>query len=394
MVVPAPDYLGPLLDASHQLAPHALPAAARMAAGLLGATDLTIYLVDYTQRVLIPVPDRERPDRKDELEIDSTLAGRAYRHTEVLTSRANGCVRLWVPLLDGAERLGVVELALEHPDDETILRCRRLVSLIGLLVVSKSLYGDVIELARRRRPLELSAEFRWALLPPLTFANPRVAVAGILEPAYEVAGDAFDYGLNGEVLHLAVIDAMGHGLEAARLANLAVVSYRHARRLGANLQETYRQMDDTVADQFGEDRFVTAQLATLAIDTGRLTWINAGHPRPLLLRRGTVVDELDGGETCLPIGLCGTAAPPGEYALEPGDAVVFFSDGVVEARSPEGELFGEKRLADHLSRAASSQEQPAEMMRRLAHAILTHQQADLRDDATLLYVQWTGPATS
>ncbi|HEX2038628.1 MAG TPA: PP2C family protein-serine/threonine phosphatase [Acidimicrobiales bacterium] len=390
----APDYLGPLLDASHQLAPHALASAARSAATVLGATDLTIYLVDYTQRVLIPLPDVARPDDKDRLDIDSTMAGRSYRHTEVLTSRANGAVRLWVPLLDGAERLGVVELTLEHPDDDTIAHCRRLVSLLGQLVVTKSLFGDYIELARRDRPLELAAEFRWTLVPPLTFANPRVGVAGILEPAYEVAGDAFDYALNGSTLHLAVIDAMGHGLEAARLASLAVVSYRHARRLGEDLEATYRRMDDAIAEQFGDERFVTAQLATLGTDTGRLTWLNAGHPHPLLLRRGTVIGELEGGEICLPIGLCGTATPPAEYSLEPGDAVVFFSDGVVEARSPEGELFGERRLADHLSRAASSQEQPAEMMRRLAHAVLTHQQADLRDDATLLYVEWKGAPTS
>ncbi|MDQ3756564.1 MAG: serine/threonine-protein phosphatase [Actinomycetota bacterium] len=389
-----PDYLGPLLDASHRLAPHALAAAARQAASLLGATELTIYLVDYNQRVLVPVPDVVHPVDKDELEIDSTMAGRCYRQTEVLTSRADGSVRLWVPLLDGSERLGVVEFELDHPDDVTITRCQRLVSLLGQLIVTKSLYGDTLELVRRRRPLELAAEFRWTLLPPLTFANARVAVAGILEPAYEVAGDAFDYALNGDVMHLAVIDAMGHGLEAARLANLALASYRHSRRSGADLTETYRNMDAVIADQFGNDRFVTAQLATLATDTGRLTWINAGHPRPMLVRGAAVVSELDGGETCLPIGLGDTPAPPGEYSLEPGDAVMFFTDGVVEARSPDGEPFGEERLADHVSRAASSQEQPAEMMRRLGHAILTHQQTDLRDDATLLYVTWMGAATS
>src|SRR5687768_17556518 len=155
-----PDYLGPLLDVSHQLAPHALVPAAQKAAAVLGATELTLYLVDLNQRVLVPLDG----DEKDALEIDATMAGRAYRHTETLVSRADGSVRLWVPLLDGAERLGVVELALEHPDDDTIKRCRRLVSLLGQLVVTKSLYADCFELVRRRRPLGLGAEFRWMLL--------------------------------------------------------------------------------------------------------------------------------------------------------------------------------------------------------------------------------------
>jgi serine phosphatase RsbU (regulator of sigma subunit) len=77
--------------------------------------------------------------------------------------------------------------------------------------------------------------------------------------------------------------------------------------------------------------------------------------------------------------------------LEPGDTLLFFTDGVTEARSPEGEEFGRGRLGDLLVRAVASDEVPAETMRRLSHAVLEHQQGRLQDDATLLMLRWKGP---
>ena len=159
-------------------------------------------------------------------------------------------------------------------------------SLTAGLVVSKSAYGDNLVLTRRLRDMDLAAEMRWSMLPPLTFTNDRVAIAGMLEPAYEIAGDAFDYAVNGDVAHVAIIDAMGHGLEASRMANLAVGSYRHSRRRGLDLVATFAAMDKVVAEQFGAEKFVTGQLVSLDLANGRLTWVNAGHPRPLLWRDG------------------------------------------------------------------------------------------------------------
>src|SRR5665811_2284499 len=92
---------------------------------------------------------------------------------------------------------------------------------------------------RDRQPMSLSAEMQWQLLPPLMMSTPQVAIAGALEPAYDVAGDSFDYALNDDVLHLAMIDAMGHGLSAAVMATLAMGAYRHARRLDVGLDQLY-----------------------------------------------------------------------------------------------------------------------------------------------------------
>ncbi|HZA80975.1 MAG TPA: PP2C family protein-serine/threonine phosphatase, partial [Actinomycetes bacterium] len=245
-------------------------------------------------------------------------------------------------------------------------------------------------MARRRQAMSLAAEMQWQLLPPLTLVTPRVVIAGLLEPAYEVAGDAFDYAVNGDIAHLAVIDPVGHDLTASVLAAVTVGSYRHSRRAGLDLRATHAAMDQTVAAQFGGERFVTGQLAQLDCVTGLLQWVNAGHPLPLLLRQAKVVDTL----ACHPVPPLGVGLGQPEIAaaaLEPADRVLFYTDGVTEGRNLAGEPFGEARLADLLVRATLAGQPAAETMRRLAHAILAHQGRAPRDDATMVFLEWPGP---
>src|SRR5205807_2529721 len=78
------------------------------------------------------------------------------------------------------------------------------------------------------------------------------------------------------------------------------------------------------------------------------------------------------------------------HGLEPGDQVVFFTDGVIEARSPDGNFFGADRLADLVGRATAGGNLPPETLRRLVHSILDHQAGDLQDDATAVLVEWKG----
>jgi phosphoserine phosphatase RsbU/P len=103
-----------------------------------------------------------------------------------------------------------------------------------------------------------------------------------------------------------------------------------------------------------------------------------------------VVAELS-CDSVLPSGLGDGAPKPGIGELEPDDVVLLYTDGVTEARTAGGELFGLDRLADLLEREAASGRTAEELLRRLARSVLDHQAGDLRDDATMLLVQWTGP---
>jgi serine phosphatase RsbU (regulator of sigma subunit) len=233
------------------------------------------------------------------------------------------------------------------------------------------------------------AEMLWRQLPPLTFATDRFVVTAQLEPWHEVGGDAFDYSIDGDTLRLAVFDAMGHGLGATLMAGVALAVYRNCRRDGRGLVATATAIDEVLSKQFGDESFVTAVLAELDLVDGTISTLSAAHPAPLLVRDGKALGELD-TDPGLPLGLGGRDDTVVRASLQPGDRLVMFSDGVVEARDTDGAFFGADRLVDLLGRAEAARQTPPETLRRLVLAVLEHQQGTLQDDATLLMLEWAG----
>ncbi|PWR08745.1 serine/threonine-protein phosphatase, partial [Micromonospora sicca] len=376
------DALQGLLRQSHHALPEDLPGMARWAARQLGADDMVLYLVDHEQRQLLPLPGPDAP-RRDSLAIEGTLAGRAFSMLRPVGGPVDDGARLWLPLLNGMERMGVAEVvAAAAVADSSVAAFEAVAALLAELVITRSHYNDTIERVRRRAPMRLAAEMLRAQLPPLTFSTGNVIISGILEPCYDVGGDAFDYAVNGDTAHLALFDAVGHGsgggMRAVMLASLALAAYRNARRSGFDLVETYHHIDTAVRDH---DRrgLITGVLAELDQRTGRLRVISAGHPGGLVLRRGRVATVLP-TPTALPVAL-GDRRPPVvvEEALEPGDDVLFYTDGIIEARSADGERFGTERLVDFTVRALADRLPLPETARRLVHAILAYQDDRLQD---------------
>ena len=395
--------LDALFDQARNEAPHELPGLLSRHAPLIGALEATIYLVDLQQVSLTPFVGPAAPGPEPHpglLPIDTTIAGRAYQHGQVIVQPGpDAGATVWLPLLDGGTRLGVLSVHVAAPDDvaepEAPLSVwlRRLAGTVGHLLALRTRYGDSIVIATRAAEIGLAAEIQWGVLPPLTFDSAQVSIAGILEPAYDVAGDSVDYAVDPDIVRVAIFDGMGHGLRSAQLAALSVAAYRNARRGGRSLTATASVIDDAVEAGFGTESYTTAVIAELDTGTGHLSWVNAGHPEPLLLRQGQLVRTLhvDPG---LPFGL-GLADTEHRYAvgtdqLEPGDHVLFHTDGVTEARSPSGDLFGVDRLVDLLARTVAENLTPAESMRRVGRALLAHQEAHLTDDATLLLLVWPG----
>ncbi|MER6203636.1 PP2C family protein-serine/threonine phosphatase [Streptomyces sp. NPDC001586] len=384
--------LGLLLDRAPHLPPQLIAPLIAEEVGRVGGRDVSILLQDYAQELLVPLPGRKLHVSQPQPVIDSP-AGRAFlRGKAVEVPLARGGVRMYLPLLDGSDTVGVMALTLDDVGEDDRRLLRRLAGLVADLLVTKNAYTDQFFLARRREPMSVSAEIQWGLLPPLTMTVPQVAVAGMLEPAYRVAGDSFDYALNDNILHVAVIDAMGHGLNAAVMATVAIGAYRHARRVFVSLAEKYTYMDDAISRQFGPDHFVTAQLMHLNIATGELELVNAGHPAPLLIRDGKVLRQLDSATT-LPVGFGGEEPRIREHTLRQGDRVLCYTDGIIEEHVTGGEQFGEERLIRCVNLLG---EKPSEGMRadlrRLSHTLKSERGGHTSDDATLFMIEWRGGA--
>ncbi|MCF6507452.1 serine/threonine-protein phosphatase [Blastococcus sp. MG754426] len=380
--------LGSLLDRAHLIPPRLVGPLIAQEIQAIGGTEIAIYLQDYDQVHLQPLEGSGLVGER--VLIDSSLAGRAFTtDTPVEEDLADGSVRMYLPMLDGSDRIGVLALRLPAVNDADRRLARRLAGLVADLVVTKSGYSDTFARFRTAQPMSLSAHLLRRTLPPLSMTNPDVELAGILEPAYQVGGDTFDYALNGHILHFGMFDAMGHGLEAATMASVVLAAYRHGRLSGMGLPQLHAAMDRTVAEVF-PGRFVTAQIGELDTERGVMTWINAGHPSPLWIRDGRVIGELT-GTIARPIGFGGASAHVMTAKLEPGDRVLIFTDGVVEERLEGGEQFGDARLRHLLERTTSQRLPVAEAVRRLSHALTAARYGRTSDDASLLMIEYKGP---
>jgi sigma-B regulation protein RsbU (phosphoserine phosphatase) len=193
------------------------------------------------------------------------------------------------------------------------------------------------------------------------------------------------------VAHLVILDAVGKGLGAALACAVALAAIRAERRAGRGLREQAGAADVALLEQFSDARFATAVLGELDLDTGRLRYLNAGHPAPLLLRDGKLVQELPGARR-MPLGLADPETHIAEARLEPDDRLLFYTDGVTEARTPGGERFGLSRLVGLVEGHARSNLAAPEVLRRLAHAVIEYQGGPPDDDATLLLVEWSEAA--
>ena len=387
--------LGAALRAAHGADPAAVSEVILRLATGIGATDATLYLVDFAQVTLEPVPDRNaHVEIATSEDVATTMAGRAFSSGSATTAERPDGVRVWVPVIEGSDRTGVLALTLASADAESVQRCEELGLFAGYLVATQARSTDLYNLYRRRRALSLAASMQWDLLPPLVLKTSRLVVAGFLEPAYEVGGDCFDYALNDTLFDVAIVDAMGHGVASSLIAALSLGSYRHDRREGRSLSDIHTNLDAVMSTNLPQLLFATGQLARIDVEDGTMTWTNAGHPHPLLIRGGQVLRELE-CEPSLPWGLGSLSPDPSApavatVALEPGDSVLFFTDGVTESKRRGGDRFGTAHLVDLVGQHASQQLEVEEVVRRLARAIVEEHAGRPDDDATLVLVQWQG----
>ncbi|WP_329046417.1 serine/threonine-protein phosphatase [Amycolatopsis sp. NBC_01488] len=367
-----------LLEGAHRAPPERLPAVAAEAGRALDLR-IGIYLADYDQRTLVPL----RAEAAAEQDIETTVAGDVFRRAGTAVTRDGPDPTLWTVLLDGVERLGVLEIVPTDgadPDDPVLReQCRWLATLLGHLVTITTQYGDGLDVRRRRRHRGSPAELLWQSLPPLTGATESVVVGGSVQPAYDLCGVAFDYALSERRARLAMFDAGPRTGAASYAVVNALAAYRAARRDGASLGEQYTAVGRALA---GSDAVVTGVVAELDLRTGALRWLDAGNPVPLVVRDGAALPDPRPAAARFAAG----EGPPraNEVRLQPGDVLALYSRGLAETTGGDGTPFGRDRVAGYLA----DETLPPETARLLTRAVVAHAEGELEFDAGVLVASW------
>ncbi|TMU97423.1 PP2C family protein-serine/threonine phosphatase [Streptomyces sp. DASNCL29] len=386
----AEQLLEELLRATQEASPAELPVALDHYTEAMNMGHAVVFLIDLRQRLLMPLEEGE-----PRLELDHSLAGFAYRTDSVrIEEDGAGGLTVWLPLLNGAERLGVLQLRMASLDGLRLWRCRTLASLLAMVITAKRTYIDTFAQRTRTRSMQLPTEMLRAFLPPRSIGTGRVVSTAVVEPAYELGGDAFDHSFTEDVLHATILDAMGHDLASGLTTSVAMAGSRNARRTGADLAALVTTVDEALA-KWLPDQFCTGVFLQLHMPSGTLRWSNCGHPTPLVIRRQRLLEKELERPAEPPLGLPArlSDAPRHVYetTLEPGDRVLLYTDGVVESRDEGGEQFGLERFADHIIRSTAAGQNAPEVLRLLIHAILDHRHSELSDDATILMIEWHPP---
>ncbi len=207
------------------------------------------------------------------------------------------------------------------------------------------LLEEAIQNRARERELEQAAAIQRRLLATAPVIRPGYFFHATHRSCLAVGGDYMDFIDCGDRgLVLAIGDVSGKGMGAALLMSTAQATVRAEVRAGGGPLSIARRVNASLYESTDEDKFITLFLGLLDTATGRLTYVNAGHDAPILIR-----GKSDTAETLAATGLIAGILPDAPIAeaaidLEPGDLLYAYTDGLREARSPEGEEYGEDRL--------------------------------------------------
>lgn len=237
------------------------------------------------------------------------------------------------------------------------------------------------ELEHKARELDMAARVQRSILPQASPTLHRLATAWYYEPTTEVGGDLYDVvPLSGGRTFLFVADAMGHGVQAALAISIVKATLSAYLGVGDDLAGLLTRLDEAIAGLL-DGRFVTAAACVIDPESRRLRYALAGHP-PFLVSGPSGVRTV--GEGSLPLGTgLGQSYRSDEVALDPGAGVLLYSDGLTEARNPEGTQFGLGALKIRYADLAETN--PEETIRSL-HATLKTFRGDepFSDDLTIL----------
>ena len=236
------------------------------------------------------------------------------------------------------------------------------------------------------KDVELAAQVQRLFLPLNKPAIDGLEIAGMMQPARGVSGDYYDYfPIDANTTQIIIADVSGKRVPAALLTSATAAAMRLEANHERNMLEQVERLNSGILSVSDADRYVTLLLAEIDVQKRKLQYVNCGHNPALLFRATTgTLTHLD--SSCPPIGLSPEEICELSSAnLAPGDIVVFYTDGVTEAKTPLGEEFGMERLSATVRRGSSLSAE--ELMTDIYTAAANFCGDDFADDVTLLVVK-------
>ena len=198
-------------------------------------------------------------------------------------------------------------------------------------------------LVRVERELEEARRFQQSLLPPPCFERAGLSIHARYLACTELAGDIYDYVTSPDgTVALLIADVVGHGTSAAMMTAVVKAAFRASHGDGFEPRAVVERVREGIRD-FDPARFVTLCCARLDTNTHELTFVNAGHPEPIARTKAAQPVLLSPTAPLLTSALSDLPCDQATVRLEPGDSLLFYTDGVTEAWSPTG-MFGPERL--------------------------------------------------
>jgi sigma-B regulation protein RsbU (phosphoserine phosphatase) len=292
--------------------------------------------------------------------LPNVLEDAAFRSQDSILStgiRSAVCVPLWYTPREGLadQVIGLVyldTLRKTHSFDENDLRIlTALANIAAAKIENVRLLEESLEKRRMEEDMQRAADIQRRLLPEQSPQVPGYDLMGSNRPCLTVGGDYYDFMVSEGRVLMALGDVSGKGTGAALLMAVLRAAVRAHWQEGS-MAEALERINRTVCQNVPEGKYVTFFGARLDIASGRLTYVNAGHNAPLLVRAGGAAERLEEGGMVLGM-FEGVPYAEGVVDMARGDLLTAFSDGVTETFDTDGEEFGEDRLLAALLRCRS-----------------------------------------
>lgn len=360
---------------------------------LRGSSNGSFYLRDthatpfYAgSELLVRLEREQRP-----LMVDEIIASRIVRlSTEEVDWFSINRVAILLPLITHGRLTGFLGLGMKtEKEDYAPEELRILNSLTSQVAVASEnirLLEENVDKRRLEEQLQMARRIQHGFLPRQIPETPGIDVAAITRFCLEVAGDYYDIIplASGETV-LAVGDVSGKGAGAALIMANLQASLRTAVGVGIPLSEVVARINDLICSNTPPEDYITFFVSIFDPRRNTLTYVNAGHNPPLLLRSDQQIETLDVGGIIIGM-MCGVHYEQSEVCLGSGDILLLYTDGVSEAMNAEDEEFGEQQIRDYL--AQNHRADPADALAGLERRVLDfHGDSALEDDFTLLFAR-------